>query len=230
MAVRYAVYVTPARESALWRFGSSVVGYDAATGDDLVQWPDERLERYLDDDTQAGPRSYGFHGTLKAPFELAGGRTAGDLLDAARTFAWTQQIFAVPKLKLAALGDFLALVPDPDCFRLNALADACVRFFEPFRSPLSAADRERRSQAPLSERQAAHLDAWGYPYVFDEFRYHMTLTGRLDPARSAAVQPILASAYAAIAEPMRVDAISVLAQPSREARFRILQRFDFAAG
>ena len=31
----------------------------------------------------------------------------------------------------------------------------------------------------LSEAQRAHLLRWGYPYVMDEFRFHMSLTGSL---------------------------------------------------
>ena len=31
----------------------------------------------------------------------------------------------------------------------------------------------------VTERQASNLDRWGYPYVFDDFRFHMTLTGPL---------------------------------------------------
>ena len=34
----------------------------------------------------------------------------------------------------------------------------------------------------LTPRQEELLDAYGYPYVFDEFRFHMTLTDRLSPA------------------------------------------------
>src|SRR6202000_780688 len=43
-------------------------------------------------------------------------------------------------------------------------------------------DLGRRLAAPLTERQRALLVEWGYPYVFDEFRFHMTLSNSLDDA------------------------------------------------
>jgi hypothetical protein len=37
MTTRYAIYLAPAAGSALWRFGSSVLGYDAQTGEETPQ-------------------------------------------------------------------------------------------------------------------------------------------------------------------------------------------------
>jgi hypothetical protein len=57
------------------------------------------------------------------------------------------------------------------------------------RAKSSAADLARRLAAPLTESQRALLVEWGCPYVFDEFRSHMTLSSSLDAAdeRSALV-------------------------------------------
>ena len=41
----------------------------------------------------------------------------------------------------------------------------------------------------LTPAQEALLMRWGSPYVMDEFRFHMTLTGRLAKARMAPAQP-----------------------------------------
>ncbi len=38
---------------------------------------------------------------------------------------------------------------------------------------------QRRRAANLTPRQEFLLMHWGYPYVLDEFRFHMTLTRRL---------------------------------------------------
>ena len=54
-----------------------------------------------------------------------------------------------------------------------------MKAFNAYRAPLSAADRERRIKAKLSPRQIELMDQWGYPYVLDEYRFHMTLTGAL---------------------------------------------------
>lgn len=229
MTARYAIYAAPAPETPLWRFGSSVIGYDAAAASE-VGFPasapcDAPDWRHLTED----PRRYGFHGTLKAPFALAAGTGEADLLEAAMLFAERRQAFTLPALKVSLIGAFVALVPDGPSPDLDVLAADCVCDFDAFRAPLTAADRERRLQSQLSERQIARLDDWGYPHVFEDFRFHMTLTGRLDEARREPVRAALAERYRAVAAPMPVDALCVFRQPDRAGRFSILARFPFEA-
>lgn len=227
MTARYALYAAPAPDSPLWRFGSSVMGYDAARAEtvpfpegapfDDAAWPALTEE----------PRRYGFHGTLKAPFALAEGRTEADLLEAAMLFAERRRAFVVPDLRVSLIKAFVALVPPMSSPPLDALAGDCVRDFDAFRAPLSEADRARRLKAPLDRRQIGHLDAWGYPYVFEDFRYHMTLTGPLPEDRREPVRAELARRHAPHAAPFAVDALCLFRQDERAGRFRILARFPF---
>jgi hypothetical protein len=72
-APRYAIYYAPAPDTRLWRFGSHVMGYDAATG---LERSGFALGEHSDEDwasITAHPRVYGFHATLKAPFHLGDG-------------------------------------------------------------------------------------------------------------------------------------------------------------
>ena len=46
--------------------------------------------------------------------------------------------------------------------------------------PPTQGELERRGLDSLSERQRGNFERWGYPYIFDEFRFHMTLSCRLD--------------------------------------------------
>lgn len=228
MTARYALYAAPAPDSALWRFGSSVIGYDAALALEAA-FPEESL--FAADDwapLTADPRRYGFHGTLKAPFVLAEGRSEAELLDAAAAFAQRQRTFVVPRLEVSLLKAFVALVPAEPSAALDALAADCVRHFEPFRAPLSDSDRARRLAAPLTDRQRQHLDTWGYPYVFEDFRFHMTLTGALPEDRREPVRAALAALYAPLAAPFAVDALAVFRQERREDRFTVLARLPFA--
>ena len=229
MTARYALYAAPAPETPLWRFGSSVIGYDAASASDVDRPDGAPFDapdwHALTDD----PRRYGFHGTLKAPFALAEGTGEADLLEAAMLFAERRRAFTLPALKVSLIGAFVALVPDSAAPDLDALAADCVRDFDAFRAPLTDADRERRLRSPLSERQIAQLDAWGYPHVFEDFRFHMTLTGRLDAERREPVRAALAERHRAVAAAMPVDALCVFRQPDRAGRFSILARFPFEA-
>jgi 2'-5' RNA ligase len=229
-APRYAVYFTPHPESALWRFGRDVVGYDSYSGGDrapLVWGPlaDVLAPEHLDE-----PARYGFHATLRAPFEPRPEATADALVAFAGRFAAKQQPVTLPSLVPQRMGGFLALTcPEPPA-ALAALAAACVTEFEAFRAPLSEADRKRRLQAKLTARQLAHLDAWGYPYVHDEFVFHMTLTGRLPPETAEQALARIAAAWGPLAGPHRVDAISILEQPRRDGPFRVLARLPLGQG
>ena len=49
---------------------------------------------------------------------------------------------------------------------------------------LAEADKARRLKSPLTPAQHAYLEAYGYPYVGDAFRFHMTLTGSLPAEHS----------------------------------------------
>lgn len=229
VSARYAIYYTPDPSGPLWTFGTEVLGYDAATGAEVPPCPclpiDARDWSLLTEE----PRRYGFHATLKAPFSLVGSAAEDDLVEAARRFARGCVGFDVPALEVATLGDFVALVPDGPAPALDLLAADCVRRFERFRAPLPAADRARRLAAPLTERQIRHLDAWGYPHVFEDFRFHMTLTGRLTGETRERIRAFLARRHAALPPGLRVDAITIVRQESREARFEIAERCAFGS-
>ncbi len=224
---RYAVYYAPAADSALWCFGSSVLGYDALTGEDIAfaappgcdaaEWPALTSE----------PRRYGFHATLKAPFELADGRGEEQLRAFARNYAAGLESVSLAGLSVTALGSFVALVPSEPSESLQRFAFALVQAFEPFRAPMSDTDRARRLKSPLTPAQSAYLEAYGYPYVGDAFRFHMTLTGSLPPEKTAPVKSALKEAYAAAmpAGPVALDRFALFKQDSREARFRLLDSY-----
>lgn len=177
---RYAIYFAPHGASLLARFGASLLGYDAATGAE-VDPPDHPLfHDPLSLGYTAAPRRYGFHATLKAPFHLAEGRTPSELEEALQEFAATQSRFEI-MLTLGLMRQFLALILAEPSPAMDDLAAACVRRFDLFRAPLSPEDRERRHPDQLTAEQVAYLDEWGYPFVLDDFQFHMTLTGALEP-------------------------------------------------
>ncbi len=228
MAARHAVYFAPAPDTRLWAFGSRVLGYDAFTGKQVPPLIPEGFSEADWTRITAAPRRYGFHATLKAPFALAEGRTEADLREAARVFAAAHRPFALPELVVRCIGGFVALAPaGPSA--LDALAGACVEAFEPFRAPLTPEVRANRLAASLSVRERAHLDRWGYPYVFEDFRFHMTLTGSLPEAEAERACAGLARLYAAEAgdEPVRVEAVTLFADPGEGGPFRIVGRFGF---
>lgn len=229
MSARYAIYYAPDAASPLWAKASAWLGRDAVSGHALAR---PELPELADLDVSAltaDPRHYGFHATLKAPFELAAGRTEADLMIAARVFATLQTPFEAA-IAPAALGRFLAFRLQDGETDMQALHTACVREFEPYRAPLSDADIERRRRARLTPEQDARMLEFGYPYVFEDFRFHMTLTGAIaDDALRSQVLEALQRHFAAETGRHRFDAISVFRQPERDAPFEIVERLEFAA-
>ncbi|WP_333824983.1 DUF1045 domain-containing protein [Pinisolibacter sp.] len=226
---RYGIYLAPAPETPLWRAASRVIGRDAVTGESLAFPTVTPCDRDDWRDLTAEPRRYGFHATLKAPFELADDADEILLTDAARGFAATRRGFSVGDLSVRAMKSFVALTPDASNADLEGLAADCVVAFEPFRAPLSDAERARRVAGLDDPRHVAAVDRWGYPWVFENFRFHMTLTGSLPEDRRGAVRDGLADFLGDVARPLAVDAIVVFRQDHRAAPFRVMERFPFAA-
>lgn len=223
--MRYAIYFTPAVVSALWRLGSSSLGYDTAARE-IVDFPNCSLwrEPWFTRALET-PARYGFHATLKAPFTLAPSVTAAVLLERAEAFSARHAPVYLPALEVALLGDFVALRPLAEDAELNRLAAACVQDFDDLRAPIDATDRARRLSQGLTPRQRAQLDLWGYPYVLQDFRFHMTLTGSITPLKRAEALAAMKALYRGCSAPVVVDAISVLSQSTREGQFGLIARF-----
>jgi len=229
-AFRYALYFAPRPASGWWRFGARWLGRDAATGEHVEQPGIAGLPREAFHALTSEPRKYGFHGTLKAPFALREGATRKALADALARFCMARRSIALPPFEVKRLDDFLALVPAARESRVNELAADCVREFEAFRAPLAAAELDRRRRkGGLSPRQDRYLEEWGYPYVFAEYRFHLTLTGSLEEAPPHQVTALVAAAREALAAlpaaPLRVDAVCLFEQPEPAAPFRLVKRF-----
>jgi hypothetical protein len=177
------------------------------------------------------PRRYGFHGTLKPPFALAPGCELDELRAALSRLAQTARAFSLPSLELTEIGHFLALVPSDPCDALTDLADTCVTELDEFRAPPSESELARRRASRLTERQSLLLQRWGYPYVLDEFRFHMTLTDSIADGteRRRAIQLLSEMFAPACREPMPVDELCLFEQPEPEAPFTILERIPLRA-
>lgn len=220
---RYAIYFAAGCNSALSRFGAELLGYDAYTGDELP-FPADALRIAPDwRDVTGDPRKYGFHATLKAPMALASGKTEAELVAACAAFAAKARPIPTIRPVIDSISGFIAVIPAEPVDALQQLAADCVREFDSFRHPLTAEDRARRRPEKLSERQGDYLDRWGYPYVMEEFRFHMTLTGRLDAERRGPILEMLRDRFAALKlDTLTIDRIALFRQDGATAKFRIV--------
>ncbi len=218
---RYAIFFLP-QDGALADFGAAWVGWDARQGDVAKPPALPDLPLPLEEITRT-PRKYGFHGTVKPPFRLAPDQTEADIRAALTDFAAITAPVMLEALELAQLGRFLALVPVGRTDALNALAAETVRRFDSFRAPLTQGELARRRQSRLSPRQAALLLEWGYPHVMEEFRFHLTLTGKLPNAKAAALADLLAPVLDPILPaPFIIGSLSLMGEGD-DGRFRQIE-------
>jgi putative phosphonate metabolism protein len=217
---RFAVYYAPRPDDPLALDAATWLGRDAETGAALPQPAIPGIA-----DVTAEPRLYGFHATLKPPMRLAAGSRWHDIVVAARSLAKSIAAFDLPPLSVQDLFGFLALRETAPSAALQSLADACVEQFDRFRAPPSEAELARRRRASLTPRQDAMLLRWGYPYVFDTWFFHLTLTRRLTAAEKQVFRQAAEDWFArAIVTPRRVGDICLFVQPAPGAPFVIKQR------
>jgi ribose 1,5-bisphosphokinase len=174
------------------------------------------------------PRRYGFHATLKPPFQLKAATNVEQLLACVEQFAKTQASFLLPPLNVALLKDFLALVPSETSHSINAIASRCVTEFEVYRQPLTPRQIAQRRQQNLSPRQDALLLQWGYPHVLDCYEFHLTLTDSLASLNASFSSRIRTAAEQLFSDRLTsqvtFDAISVFEEPQPGADFRLIMR------
>ena len=222
---RYAIYVLP--QGALYDAGAAWLGWDAVSGQEVAQPVLDDLPKPVADLT-ATPRKYGFHGTIKPPFRLAEGTTRATLEDAAEALLASLAPVEVPGLTVRRLGGFVALVPDGPAPDLAALAGAVVKGLDRFRAPPTEAELARRRTSGLNARQEAMLAAWGYPYVLEEFRFHLTLSGRLPEVEADALVVRLSDHVAPVLErPYGIDTLALMGE-AEDGRFHLIHRYTLA--
>ncbi|MFC2968575.1 DUF1045 domain-containing protein [Acidimangrovimonas pyrenivorans] len=223
---RYAIYYAPP-PGQLADFGAGWLGWDPVEGAEVAHPELPGLPRPISELT-ATPRKYGFHGTIKPPFRLAEGTGIEALHGAMSDLAATLPAVTLDGLGLHRLGGFLALTPEGDTTALAALAGEVVRGLDSFRAPPGPDEIARRQAAGLSPRQEALLARWGYPYVMEEFRFHLTLTGSLPGPEAAAVESALAPLLALILpQPFSVDSLCLFGEAA-DGRFHNLHRYTLS--
>jgi hypothetical protein len=173
----------------------------------------------------AEPRRYGFHATLKSPFRLADGCRLEDVDQVLEETARNLAPVDLRHLAITEIGSFFAMTPASDDAAIGELAGELVRRFDRFRAPPTDDDIARRRPERLSPRQRDNLTRWGYPYVFEDFRFHMTLTGPVAERRRAEVRRVLEDRFRPLVDtPVVVDALALFVEPAPPGDFLVRRR------
>ncbi|MBX3573418.1 MAG: DUF1045 domain-containing protein [Mesorhizobium sp.] len=218
--MRYAIYYTPPEQSELAKKAAAWLGRDAFTGEKSAPVASGPLSAGEVAYHTASARRYGFHATLKAPFRLAPGESEQGLAAAIDAFAASATPPVIARLALKQIDGFFALVPAERSTELETFSAEIVQQFDRFRAPMTDADLARRNPDALSPRELNHLQRWGYPYVLDCFRFHMTLTGRVAGSDVARVRDAIEAHFGdVIGAPLFVDTLAVFVEPDSGGPF-----------
>lgn len=233
-AHRYAVCFAPNPGSLGWLAGSHWLGRCAALLQPLQQLS---IDGVAADDLHrltAAPRRLGWQAPLKAPFALAPGTDWITLQQAVQALAHSLTPCVLPPLHVARMVDFLALVPAASHgahASLQQSAAACVTQLQPLAAPLTEADIAQHRAAGLTDRQDALLLQWGHPFVLDEFRFHLPITGNLSQVDASTQALVLDAAqeYFADLPALTFNSLALFAEPTPGEDFVLLDHLEMTA-
>ncbi|WP_233840467.1 DUF1045 domain-containing protein [Dyella sp. 2HG41-7] len=215
--MRYAVYFCPAEGSAL-----DVLGREWLSIEQLPAIEVERLRALT-----INVRRYGWHATLCAPFALTESARYDDLRREVVDIAQRSRTIEVP-LQLDKLAGFLALRPSVEEQPIKALAERCVRQLNALRAPNTEAAWRRRAPH-LDGVELALFRQFGYPYVLDRFRFHMTVAAPADDGQERSIRewfaPFLAKGLAA-----RIEALTLCYEKAPDRPFEVIERIPLGTG
>jgi 2'-5' RNA ligase len=225
LAYRYALYFCPPDP---WRaIGNRWLGRAEPGGLAMARTVDDVAHQHA---WTEAPRRYGLHATLKAPFRLCDGTTPDQLDAAVRELAGSLDPFSV-LIERRRLRGFLAwCLADDGRSRadMGALADVAVQRLDRFRAPPTRAEIERRQAHTLSEAERRMLARWGYPYAFQTFKFHITLTGHLSDANLLeADREFAQSGGDELPDTMPVEGVALYVEPQAGADFIVARHYGF---
>jgi hypothetical protein len=226
---RYAVYYAP-RSGAFADHAACWLGCNGLTGADMpppevLGPPDVPGLPESSASLTKDPRRYGFHGTIRAPFRPAEGISVQEIGAQVASLAAGLQPVMCDGLQIENLHGFVALTPGGGHAALQDLAASVVKATNPLRAPLSESEIARRHPERLTPRQRDLLRDWGYPFVMEEFRFHLTLTDRLPQDQ---LPTVIAALWAyfdpVLPRPFLIEDLCLFGEDAK-GRFHMLHRY-----
>ncbi|MBY0410276.1 MAG: DUF1045 domain-containing protein [Burkholderiaceae bacterium] len=230
---RYAVAFAPNPGTLGWLAGSHWLGRCASQLQPLPQLTIDGVAPADLARLTAAPRRHGWHAPLKTPFALAPGADWISLHHAVQAIAHRLEPIALPLLQVQRVGDCLALVPAVSHAANAALcraAAACVTELHRLAAPLNELDMAAHRAAGLTPQQDALLEQWGHPWVLEEFRFHLPITGSLGQVDTATAERILeaAQAYFSDLPVLTFNSLALFTEPTPGADFVLLDHLEMA--
>lgn len=223
MFSRFAVYIVPDAHDPLYLLASQWLGWDSVYQQHMEAPSDFSHDIWQSATTQ--PRKYGFHATMKAPFVLQKDKTIEQLELDVGNIAQSINRFTIT-VRLESLRGFIALTLQQASSNLVALEKKLVTELDQYRTAAGAGELARRRQAGLTPRQERLLCDYGYPYVLDEFKFHMTLTGRLTLPQEHQIYSYLEGKFPSFPYTIQIPHIALMGE--QNGRFVLIKRFPLS--
>ncbi len=179
---RVAIYFLPKKNSSLENFGKNLLGRDINKKKKISltrrqKYFINRGFTYFDElkNYCEQPAKYGFHATLKAPFRLKRNVKTKNFYDVISHIATQHSRFKIKGLKIVYSKKFTFITSRKPNKLLINLENDLVKHLDTFRAELNKTEIKKRIPDSLTFKQNKYLKEWGYPFVFDQFKFHMTL-------------------------------------------------------
>ena len=179
---RVAIYFLPKKNSSLENFGKNLLGRDINKKKKISltrrqKYFINRGFTFFDElkDYCEQPAKYGFHATLKAPFRLKRNVKTKNFYDVISHIAAQHSRFKIKGLKIVYSKKFTFITSRKPNKLLINLENDLVKHLDTFRAELNKTEIKKRIPDSLTFKQNKYLKEWGYPFVFDQFKFHMTL-------------------------------------------------------
>lgn len=226
---RYAIFFAPGDDTALGVYGATVLRREATSKEEWVnpQIPVNFENTPVWRACVARPAHYGFHATINAPFELNDSYSPDELFEDLSVFCKQQQPLLLENLAPRLTHRYDALAFDQQPQEIKDLAAACTTRFEKYRAPLTEQDVIRRQKKALSKSQISNLQQYGYPYVLDEFNFHMTLSGTMPDDDNGFLRWLGVLYGQMVPETPLLDRLCVFNQTDRKSAFTRIADFPF---
>ncbi|POH31383.1 MULTISPECIES: DUF1045 domain-containing protein [Sinorhizobium] len=220
--MRYAICFTPPMGDPLSAAAASWLGRSVYSGEPVEPPSIAGLRVSEIAFHTAVPRRFGFHAMIMAPFRLAEGADEAQLLRSLMHFTSAETPFAIERLEVARLGQCLGLTPTVPSRAMHMLAARVLQAFDRFRAPLGEDEIERSDPDRLTAPQFTNLHRWGDPFVMEEYRFHMKLTGPLGAEAGRGLEAPLREVFEPhLTKPLAVESLALFVEAEKGAPMRV---------
>ncbi|OAP43251.1 hypothetical protein AU381_27005 [Sinorhizobium glycinis] len=220
--MRYAICFTPPIGDPLSAAAASWLGRSVYSGEPVEPPSIAGLRVSEIAYHTAVPRRFGFHAMIMAPFRLAEGVDEAQLLRTLMHFTSAETPFAIERLEIGRISQCLGLLPMLPIPAMHMLATRVLQAFDRFRAPLSEEEIERSDPDRLTAPQFANLHRWGDPFVMEEYRFHLKLTGSLAVDVGRRLEAPLREVFEPhLMKPLAVDSLALLVETEKGAPMRV---------